>query len=249
MFLARKISIIFFSLGFLCLALAGTQGKIVKADGITPTPTIDRLAKPTLPANPDMADKGAQDYWLYCSPCHGDKAQGLTDDFRMQYPKEDQYCWNSGCHGKRPYPNGWTIPRYVPALVGENALKRFPNGAVLKAYIQLKMPFQTPGNLKDAEYWRLAAFLLKQNGYWDGQGTLDEQTAQSIVISADSTFSLTPTPTIPLIPTPVAERRSDETGATPASDSTAVNTRWFAIAGMLGLSLLTAGLIKIAKKW
>ena len=233
-----------FSLGLLLILLASAQGNFVRAAGLTPTPTIDRLAKPTLPANPDIADKGAQDYWLYCSPCHGDKAQGLTDEFRKQYPVEDQFCWNSGCHGKRPYPNGWTIPRYVPALVGPLALKRFPNAAILKGFIQLKMPFQSPGILKDAEYWRLTAFLLKQNGYWDGKGVLNESTAAKIIISADSTFSLTPTPAL----TPTVDPQ-----ITPEKQVVSANkenmTRWFAFGGIFVLLLIAAVVVWIGKKW
>src|SRR5215467_8930723 len=57
----------------------------LKADVVS-TPTIDRLAEPTLPAQPSQADYGSQVYWLNCSPCHGDRGQGLTDEFRQQYP-------------------------------------------------------------------------------------------------------------------------------------------------------------------
>src|ERR1051325_452370 len=80
----------------------------------TAVPTPDRLAKPTLPASPSQADYGAQVYWLSCLPCHGDRGQGLTDEFREVYPPEDRNCWNSGCHGKRPYQNGFTLPTAIP---------------------------------------------------------------------------------------------------------------------------------------
>lgn len=245
----RSARILFFSiiisLGFLLVFSVEFQGNFVAAAGLPPTPTIDRLAKPTLPANPDMADRGAQDYWLYCSPCHGDKAQGLTDDFRMQYPKEDQYCWNSGCHGKRPYPNGWTIPRYVPALVGTEALKRFPNGAILKSFIQLKMPFQIPGQLKDAEYWRLTAFLLKQNGYWDGKGELNESVAEKIIISKNSTFSLTPTPIAELATEAVVLTQTPNTQEVSAGNE----TRLIALGLMFLLILLIPLAVKMSKRW
>src|SRR5512145_1765717 len=46
-------------------------------------PTPDRLAEPTLPAEPSQADKGAQVYWLACLPCHGDRGQGLTEEFKQ----------------------------------------------------------------------------------------------------------------------------------------------------------------------
>lgn len=169
-------------LGLVLLVLAASRGELVSAQGLTPTATVDRLAKPTLPPNPVQADRGAQDYWLNCSPCHGDKGQGLTDEFRQQYPTEDQNCWLSGCHGRRPYPNGWTIPTVVPALIGPAALTKFGNGAVLEAYIRAKMPFQKPGSLDKNTYWRLTAFLLRQNGYWSGDGILDESSAERVRI-------------------------------------------------------------------
>lgn len=147
-----------------------------------PSPTIDRLAKPTTPANPSQADLGAQDYWLYCSPCHGDQAQGLTDEFRLQYPPEDQYCWKSGCHGRRPYPNGWTIPTPVPALVGPGALTNFSDAGQLFAFMRAAMPFQKPGSLDDAIYWRITAFVMRQNGYRQDSAPLDAANASAATI-------------------------------------------------------------------
>src|SRR3990170_3605718 len=79
-----------------------------------PTPTPDRLAEPTLPASPSQADRGAQVYWLSCLPCHGDYGQGLTDEFRAAYPPEDRNCWDAGCHGARPYDNGFKLPARTP---------------------------------------------------------------------------------------------------------------------------------------
>ena len=62
-----------------------TLSSLALAQG-TPTPTVDRLAAPpTVPA-PNQADEGAQLYWLYCQPCHGDQGQGLTDEWRAQFP-------------------------------------------------------------------------------------------------------------------------------------------------------------------
>ena len=121
-----------------------------------PTPTstlspLERLAKPTLPAEPSQADLGAQNYWLYCLPCHGDRGQGLTDEFRETYPPEEVNCWQSGCHGERPYDNGFKLPAGIPALVGADALQKFPNAAILQAYIQAAMPFWKPGSLAEEE--------------------------------------------------------------------------------------------------
>lgn len=155
----------------------------------TPAPTLDRLAEPTLPASPSQADYGAQAYWLNCSPCHGDRAQGLTDEFRQQYPEEDRNCWTSHCHGKVTYDNGFTIPTVVPALAGPGALAKFPTAANLYGFIHAAMPFQKPNSLSDEDYYKITAFLLRQNGLIDGQTEVDASNAAQIVVSR-----ATPTP-------------------------------------------------------
>ncbi|HEY3312805.1 MAG TPA: hypothetical protein VGK00_14280 [Anaerolineales bacterium] len=203
---SKLIFRIILPLGLLLLVLAASRGEPVSAQA--PAPTNDRLAKPTLPPNPSQADHGSQDYWLNCSPCHGDKGQGLTEEFRRQYPPEDQNCWLSGCHGRRPYPNGWTIPTPVPALIGPGALAKFANASVLEAYISVKMPFQKPGSLDEDTYWRLTAYLLRQNGYWSGVGLLDETSAERVRIpfaqpeSSLPAPTVEPAPTLPQTPTP-----------------------------------------------
>ena len=126
-------------------------------------PTPDRLAEPTLPATPSQADHGAQVYWLSCMPCHGDRGQGLTDEFRKTYPPEEEYCWESGCHGANPYESGFTLPKKIPAVIGESTLAKFTDAAQLNAYIRATMPFWKPGSLTEEEAWRVTAFLLREN--------------------------------------------------------------------------------------
>jgi cytochrome c5 len=138
----------------------------------TADPTPDRLAAPpTVPA-PTQADEGAQLYWLHCQPCHGDKGQGLTDapddDWRAQYPPEDQNCWDSGCHGARPYEAGFTIPKQIPAVIGEGSLARFTTLGDVFTFIQVAMPFQWPNSLTEEEYLQITAFLARENGLADG---------------------------------------------------------------------------------
>jgi cytochrome c len=149
----------------------------------TAVPTPDRLAKPTLPAPPSQADYGAQVYWLSCLPCHGDRGQGLTDEFREVYPPEDRNCWNSGCHGKRPYQNGFTLPTTVPALIGPGTLQKFPTAANLHGYIFTAMPFWKKGSLTEEESWQVTAFLLRQNGLWQGTKDLNETNAGSVKLT------------------------------------------------------------------
>jgi mono/diheme cytochrome c family protein len=179
----------------IALLLAGLFFQLGSAETLaqeaTPVATQDRLAEPTLPAAPLQADYGAQVYWLNCSPCHGDRAQGLTDEFRELYPEEDRNCWNSHCHGDVTYENGFTIPTTVPALIGADTLAKFPTAANLYGYIHATMPFQNPGVLTDEEYYQIVAFLLRQNGTIDGGMEVNETNAAQIVVS-HATPVLTP---------------------------------------------------------
>lgn len=146
------------------------------------TPTPDRLAEPTLPASPSQADHGAQVYWLSCMPCHGDKGQGLTDEFRKTYPPEEEYCWESGCHGPNPYESGFTLPKKIPAVIGETTLAKFADAAQLNAYIRATMPFWKPGSLSEEEAWRVTAFILRENRLWDASTELHASIAPNIKI-------------------------------------------------------------------
>jgi hypothetical protein len=153
-----------------------------------PTPTVDRLAAPPTVTNPTQADIGAQLFWQNCQPCHGDRAQGLTDEWRAQYPPEDQNCWKGGCHGDRPYQNGFTLPHTVPALVGPGTLSRFATAADLYAFVSHAMPFQAPGSLKPAEYWAIIGFLLRGHGVLAGdQPITDAAGAQHIPLGPPAT--------------------------------------------------------------
>lgn len=182
--IALLLAGLFFQLG--SAGTPATQG--------TPVPTQDRLAEPTLPASPSQADYGAQAYWLYCSPCHGDQAQGLTDEFRQQYPEEDRNCWNSHCHGDVTYENGFKIPTVVPALAGPASLNKFATAANLYGFIRAAMPLQNPGSLTDEEYYQIVAFLLRKNGLTDGQTEVSASNAAQIAVSRATPVPPTPQP-------------------------------------------------------
>lgn len=158
----------------------GTADSIQAQADATPTP--DRLAEPTLPAVPSQADHGAQVYWLSCMPCHGDQGQGLTDEFRATYPPEEEYCWESGCHGANPYESGFTLPKKIPAVIGESSLAKFTDAAQLHAYIRAAMPFWKPGSLTEEESWRVTAFILRQNNLWNGVTELNASNAADVKI-------------------------------------------------------------------
>lgn len=148
---------------------------------IVSTPFPDRLAPPTLPPNPSQADRGAYDYWSYCMVCHGDGGQGLTGEFRALYPPEDQNCWASGCHGPHPYENGWTLPDTVPQLIGPGSLAKFDSAGRLFAYVRGAMPYHSPGSLEDETYWRVVAFLLRENGV-DVPQNLGAENAEEVLL-------------------------------------------------------------------
>ena len=146
------------------------------------TPTADRLAEPTLPVVPSQADHGAQVYWLSCMPCHGDQGQGLTDEFRATYPPEEEYCWESGCHGPNPYESGFTLPKKIPGVIGETTLAKFTDAAQLNAYIRATMPFWKPGSLTEEESWRVTAFILRKNNLWEASSELNASNAGDVKI-------------------------------------------------------------------
>jgi mono/diheme cytochrome c family protein len=183
----KKNVLKFFLLPFgIALLFAGLFFDTGTADSVrlqaAATPTPDRLAEPTLPALPSQADHGAQVYWLSCLPCHGDKGQGLTDEFRTTYPPEEQYCWNRGCHGEVPYEQGFTIPKKIPAVIGQTTLAKFSDAAQLNAYIRAAMPFWKPGSLTEEDAWRVTAFILRQSNLWDDKTELNASNAAHVKI-------------------------------------------------------------------
>ncbi|PJB65890.1 MAG: hypothetical protein CO094_08600 [Anaerolineae bacterium CG_4_9_14_3_um_filter_57_17] len=154
----------FFLVGFSLLLLAAPAHA---ARGEPPNPTQipfnPRLEKPSLPENPTLADQGAIPYWGICLSCHGDKGQGLTDEWREQFG-EDKNCWTSKCHASNHPPLGFNLPHQVPALVGAGTLARFTTAQELKNYIQKTMPWWNPGSLNEEKSWTLTAYLLRENG-------------------------------------------------------------------------------------
>jgi hypothetical protein len=149
-------------------------------DFVTPavTPTKDRLAAPPTVASPTQADVGAQLFWLWCQPCHGDQGQGLTDEWRAQYPEDHQNCWASGCHGNIPYEDGFTLPRHVPAVIGDQSLQRFQTMGELYEYVHLKMPYEFPGALSSEEALAVTAYLARAHGKWEDVQLTEENVQQ-----------------------------------------------------------------------
>lgn len=166
----------------------------------TPTPGMsflpERLQPPPTVYPPTQADQGAQVYYQVCMVCHGDRGQGLTEDYLSLLDPSDRNCWQSHCHASNHPLEGFEIPRFAPAVIGPGVLEPFRNAVILHDYVQARMPWQAPGSLSKDEYWQLTAFLLRANGYDPGPVPLDEDRAAAISLGAKPTP--TPTPASPL---------------------------------------------------
>lgn len=177
-------------------------------------PLPRRLDPPSTVYPPTQTSLGSQVYYQVCMACHGDRGQGLTDEWRGALDPADQNCWQSGCHNPRHPPGGFIFPRYVPAVIGPGMVARFANAQELHDFIQRKMPWQAPGSLRDEEYWQLTAFLVSANGINPGPGLLNTGNAASIHLRPEVK---TPVPSVPSSSTPWA---------------------WIGLAAIAGLSLL-----------
>jgi mono/diheme cytochrome c family protein len=188
--------------------------------------------------NPTQADEGAQLFWLHCQPCHGDQGQGLTDEWRAQYPEEDQNCWDSGCHGNRPYESGFTLPTQVPAVIGGRSLERFETVGQVYSYVRAAMPFQDPGYLSEDIYLAITAYLARSHGVDLDRPLTDENVHQlSLNLGAVPPAGTTPaTPAAKVAVEPLPDH-------TPAGDSDPTRIGpWLGIIGVLLVVLAGAGI-------
>lgn len=178
------------------------------AQGPQPTPTIDRLAIPTLPTNPTQIDVGRSLYYYHCMPCHGDYGQGLTDEFRGIWEEDHQNCWGRGCHGGRARDEGFPIPTVIPAVNDPvRSEKLFPTEDELCAYLHSTHPPQNPGVLKDEEYQALAAYLFSLA---DRGGTIGQDQHKPLLFLALAGVGIVALAVIAIIlPNGLARRRSE----------------------------------------
>ncbi len=156
---------------FIALGLAAQAGAILPSAGVAaasptafPTSMRPPLIIPDLGLNASQADYGERAYRLVCAACHGNRGQGLTDEWRSQWPPEDQNCWQSKCHAPNHPPDGFIVPRYVPPVLGPNTLLRFSTVLELHDYIYQAMPWQEPASLSVKEYWDITAYLVRERG-------------------------------------------------------------------------------------
>ncbi len=155
-----KLALLFLPL-FLLLSVHPFQTTLAQQAA---TPTYGPLTEPPLPTHPTEYELGRNLYWHWCMTCHGDKGQGLTDEFRSIWEPEHQNCWGRGCHSGRPGETGFPIPTVVPALVNENHLAQFTSLQDLADFLKATHPPQSPGILKDEEYHAIALFVFTMNG-------------------------------------------------------------------------------------
>ena len=149
-----------------------------------PQPIADPLAIPVLPENPTQVQRGEVAYYYHCMPCHGDRGQGLTDDFRSLWVEDHQNCWAVGCHGGRVSDEGFPIPRSVPPVNSPTSiLTKFPEAESLYSYLQSTHPPQRPGALEDEDYWDLTGFIRYMNGLQAGDEISGTQPPATIQLS------------------------------------------------------------------
>ena len=180
-----KKCFIYFILVFLMIAVLRMDDSYTRVahaqDVPSPTPTYDPLAEPLLPENPSEYELGKNWYWHHCMPCHGDKGQGLTDEFRAIWPEDHQDCWGYGCHAGNRMEDSFKIPTVVPSIISNVKLARFSSLQALYEYLKATHPPQYPGYLSDEQYRAIALYLFSMNG-------------RSLVASTPTLPIFTPTP-------------------------------------------------------
>lgn len=190
----RKVLVSFILLGIAAISvLLAASGAAAFEITSTPSafqPTIDptRLRQPPTVMPPAQADNGAQAYWSMCMSCHGDRGQGLTDEWRESYGADYRDCFKSGCHASDHADNTFEIPATgIPALIGAGKLVRFTNAHELQVYVHENMPFFPAGSLTDEQSLELTAFLLRENDTLPDGLTLDKVNGSAISIHQKAT--------------------------------------------------------------
>jgi quinol-cytochrome oxidoreductase complex cytochrome b subunit len=154
------------------------------APNATPTFDMRRLDKPKMPATLSQVDEGQLIYWSICLACHGDRGQGLTDEWRLGAFGEDNNCWESGCHGPNHPPQGFEMPKTLtfPALSFAGSLGRFQNAQQLYDYVVEMMPWWNPRSLGSEKAWQVTAYLLKMKGSLPDGFVLNELNASAVPV-------------------------------------------------------------------
>lgn len=155
------------------------------AEGVDMIAFPDMMVPPVLPENPTQADYGRQVYYYVCMTCHGNLGQGLTQEWIDAWGEESS-CWQSKCHAANHPPEGFELPRAIPAVAGPNGLNRFDSALELHDFIQAAMPWQAPSSLSEEEYWQVTAYLLRLNEVDLGGEALNEASAKNVVLGREA---------------------------------------------------------------
>ena len=174
------------TLAFILMLVGGTAPEAATTGApVVITPSPDRLAIPVMPDSPTQVDTGRNVYYYHCMPCHGDRGQGLTDEWRQVWVEDHQNCWARGCHAGREGDEGFSLPHTVPAVSGSSqAMAGFSTADDLFSFLAHTHPPQRPGALAEDEYWALAAFLLHENGRLPSDGQVGSKIGQRAKVGA-----------------------------------------------------------------
>lgn len=145
----------------------------------------DMMVAPVLPENPTQVDYGRQIYYYVCMTCHGNLGQGLTQEWIDEWGEENS-CWQSKCHASNHPPEGFELPRSIPAVASPTILNKYGSALVLHDFIQAAMPWHAPSSLSDEEYWQVTAYLMALNGFNPGSELLDDERAANIVFGSEA---------------------------------------------------------------
>lgn len=146
------------------------------------TSDAGRLVEPPVSDPPTQVEVGHQAYWFSCMVCHGDRGQGLTDEWRNVNPPEDRNCWQSRCHAPNHPPDGFEIPRTAPTVIGTGTLSGFQTAADLNEYLRATMPWPFPNIMTDEQYWGLVAYLGDANRVVLGREPLAPDNAATVLM-------------------------------------------------------------------
>jgi cytochrome c5 len=209
-----------------------------------PMPTEDSWIIVDLPADATQLEYGAEVYRLVCKACHGDKGQGLTDDWRAQWNPKDQNCWQSKCHALNHPSDGFYMPQ-VPKVLGR-PVRGFGTALNLYYYIHKFMPWHDPDSMTERESWSVTAYILKINGV-DPPLELNSENAANIDLSViDPNLGPTPVPPSPQAQLAPAPKNTNTVAPTPGHENQnadITNQQWillisFLIVLIVGLAIL-----------
>lgn len=192
-----------------------SPGTIIPLQDATPsaipvetlTPEEDSWIIVDLPPDATQLEYGAEVYRLVCKACHGDKGQGLTDDWRAQWNPRDQNCWQSKCHGGNHPPDGFYLPM-SPAVVGP-PLQMFDTALDLYNYIHTYMPWHDPASMTQKDSWSVTAYILKINNI-DPGSDLNPNTASEIRLRSGSIPPVSPVPALATDAVPISSLQEEE---------------------------------------